>query len=145
MAKYALEHGHSIQLIGFGERRHIFPHARGVDKLSAILDLLARVNDDGEIPYPQAIAASADLLRDGGQVILFVSSSAQLEDYAYSLGLLKAKRIKPMVVFWNEGSFPDPTQKKVCWDNHRLSQEMIGNTCPVYFGVRGTALAEIFG
>jgi uncharacterized protein (DUF58 family) len=144
MAKYVLEHGNTVQLIGFGERLHMLPYSRGMDKLHHVLDMLARVNDDGRIAYPRAIDQSVNYLRDGGQVVLFIRSSALADDYVYVLGLLKSKRIKPMAIFYDEESFRYNHQNKTRWDKHRLAQEFIVNSCPVYFITKETPLTEVF-
>jgi uncharacterized protein (DUF58 family) len=146
IAKYALEHGHTIQLIGFGDQFHVVPYARGIDKLSHVLDMLACVNDNGKMNYPEAIMHAADYMRDGGQAVLFISSKATLDDYAHSFGLLKSKRIKPMTIFMDADSFRDKQATNAfSLKDQRLPQELISNAYPVYFVAKGDSLSEVFG
>lgn len=144
LAKFALERGHTVQIIGFAEKVHILPYCRGLHNLPQALTMLARVNDDGAVPYPRAIAMSADYLRDGGQAIMFFSSGAKLGDYVYALGLLKAKRIRPAGIFMDDDSFRTQAGVRPLFDSSDIVQELIIGSCPVYRISKGDNLSEAF-
>jgi uncharacterized protein (DUF58 family) len=145
IAKYVVERGHSLQFVGYGKYSHIISYSRGFNQLARVMETLARVTADGNIPYHLAISRCADLLRDGGTVILlFSGQNSNINDYLYAVGLLKAKRIRPLCVFINKNSFLDkgePCQP----ETNPLAQEFIGTGAPVYFVSKGDKLREIFG
>jgi uncharacterized protein (DUF58 family) len=144
IAKYALEQGHGVQLIGYGRRTFIISYARGMSHLARILDALARVKADGNTPYPLAITRSADLLRDGGTaVLLFSGQSTDINAYLESIGLLKAKRTKPVCVFINAESFSGGKERQRP-EAQPFVREFIGIDSPVYFVSKGDRLEEIF-
>ncbi|MBI3354713.1 MAG: DUF58 domain-containing protein [Nitrospirae bacterium] len=144
IARYVLERGHSFQLIGYGERPHIVSSSRGINHLAAVLETLARVKAEGGIAYPDAIYQSSELLRDGGAVVLIFSQlSGEPDKYLYSIGLLKAKRMRPVCIFLNRESFLDNKAKSMERQNP-LIDELIGEGIPVYFVSKGDNLQEIF-
>ncbi|MDI6764105.1 MAG: DUF58 domain-containing protein [Thermodesulfobacteriota bacterium] len=145
ISKYVLERGHSLQLIGYGERPHIIPYAKGLSQLARILEELARVKCDGEIFYSRALPHSSDFLRDGGTaVLLFSHINKNIEDYLYSLSLLRAKRMRFISVFIHPGSFSssrtDPSPSEMA----PLVQELVSEGHPVYFVSKGDDLQRVF-
>jgi uncharacterized protein (DUF58 family) len=143
IAGYALERGHSVQLAGYAKGAHIVPPGRGRHHLALMLDMLARVEGDGRIPYHEAIVRSADLLRDGSTAVLFFCGGENLEDYLCPLGLLRAKRVRPVAVYFDRDSFSGgsgfcrPAEEP-------LARELAGMGTPVYFVARGNDLREVF-
>lgn len=144
LARFALERGHTVQIIGFSDKVHILPYCRGVHHLPQALTMLARVNDDGPIPYPRAIEMSADYLRDGGQAVMFFSSGAKLDDYIYGLGLLRAKRIRPAGIFMEDESFLPGAGDGQHSGPGTLASGLIIESFPVYRICRGDDLSGIF-
>lgn len=144
IAKYALERGHMLQLIGYGERRYVIPYAKGLGQLARILETLARVRCQGDVIYPQAICLGAEFLRDGGTVVLLLSQwDKNIEEYVYGLSLLRVKRMNLIPVFIDKESFqssPRRSQQEV----HPLVQEFIGGGSPVYFVSKGDDLRRVF-
>lgn len=143
VAGYALERGHTVQLAGFGKGSHVVPPGRGRHHLAQLLDALARVESDGRIPYHETIVRAADLMRDGSTAVLFFSGGASLEDYLYPLGLLRAKRVRPVAVFFDRASFSGEFSFSRPAEDP-LPRELIAMGAPVYFVARGSDLREVF-
>lgn len=144
IAKYALARGHTLQLTGYGEKPCIVPYSKGLGQLTRILEALARVKCEGDILYPRAISLAAELLRDGGTVILlFTRWNGNIEEYLYSLSLLKVKRMRLICVFIDRESFLHPTGTS--WpETHPLVQEFVSGGSPVYFISKGDDLRKVF-
>ncbi len=108
VGKVLLEKGHSLQLIGYGLKNHIVPYGRGLSQLAKVLEELARVKADGNIPYPHVLCQASDLLRDGGSAVLIFSRlDWNIEDALYALRLLRAKRIRPACILIDHSTFMD--------------------------------------
>lgn len=144
LARYALERGHSVQLTGYGSKAAVVPPGRGVHHLSGVLDTLARVTGDGRFPYHETITRAARFLRDGSTAVLFLSADAKLDDYLHPLGLLRAKRVRPIAIRFDRASFSgggfsfgDPADDP-------LLRELYAQGVPVYFVARGDDLAGLF-
>ena len=143
VAGYALERGHGVQLAGFARERQLVPPGKGRHQLALVLDALARVRADGTLPYHQTVAQAADLLRDGSTALLFFCGGQRLEQFLYPLGLLRAKRVRPVAVYFDRESFAggfsfSPPEEEP------LARELLALGVPVYFVVRGSDLGEVF-
>lgn len=145
IAQYVLEKGHGLQVIGYGKSPHIVSSSRGASQLARVLDALARVEADGEVPYSRAISRSIDHIREGGTVVLIFSrSDYDMEEYLYCLDLLRAKRIWPVGIFIESESFTK-SQETVRPRSSDLVAEFMSMGTPLYFVFRGDNLQEIFG
>jgi|GEM_PF-605124 len=155
LAGHILARGHSLQLIGYGKEPWVVSYAKGMMQNAAILEALARVKADGNIPFPQAISRSGDLLRDGGTVILLFTHVQRethwgLDDYLHGLSLLRVKRLTPIPVFIDGESFLDTkislrhtTQNaRNGWD--ALVQRFIHEGARPYFVSKGDDLEAVF-
>lgn len=143
VAGYALERGHSVQLAGFAREPHLVPPGKGGQHLALLLDALARVEADGPLPYHETVARSADLLRDGSTALLFFCGGERLEPFLYPLGLLRAKRVRPVAVYFDRESFAGgfsfcPPEEEP------LARELCAMGVPLYFVARGSDLRELF-
>jgi uncharacterized protein (DUF58 family) len=146
-AKYALERGHTVQLIGYGDKPCIVPYGKGVNQLAVILEGLARVKADGTTPYSRMINDAAGMLRDGGTaVLIFYHFKKNTGDYLYSLSLLKAKRIRIIAVFIDSDSFMKDAKNKEGLNGkiNPIAEEIAGLGEPVYFVKKGDNLQEVF-
>ena len=143
IAGYALERGHTVQLAGFAKESHLVPPGRGRQHLAVLLDALARVAGDGNLPYHQAMVRAAELLRDGSTAVLFFCGGENLEDYLYPLGILRAKRVRPVAVYFDRGSFSGKSASGAP-EAEPLAQELYAMGAPVYFVARGCDLREVF-
>lgn len=142
IAGYALERGHTVQLAGFARQTHLVPPGRGHHHLAQILDTLARVDADGKIPYHEAINRAAAFMRDGSTAILFFSGNGTLQDHLFSLGLLRAKRLRPVALFFDRPSFSGGRTLPESEDP--LLQELFAMGAPVYVVSQGNDLQELF-
>lgn len=143
LARYALERGHTVQLTGYGKLSTIVPPDRGMHQLSAILDALARVSGDGPTPYHETICRAAKFLKDGSTALLFFSDDMQFEDYLYAIRLLRAKRVRPVVIFFETAGFSGNTSPVWPADDV-LRQEFLSRGAPVYSVVQGDDLSGVF-
>jgi len=143
LAGYALERGHSVQLTGYGKESAVVPPGRGMHHLAALLDRLARVAADGTSPYPETIRRAARFIKDGSTAVLFLSAEAKLNDYLQPLGLLRAKRVRTVAVWFDRASFSaEPAFAGHAEDP--LLQELFAMGAPVYSIARGDDLTEVF-
>ncbi len=154
VARYAIEKGHHVQLIGYGGKQHIVPSARGIDQLAFILEVLAEVQADSPVPYHRAIALTAGLLRDGGTVVLVFSRlDFDIRDFVYPMGILRSKRIRLVCVFLNDKSFQDAASTSASeYDEksprsrfvHEFIKEFASESPSVYYVAKGDNLQGIF-
>jgi len=144
VGKVLLEKGHSLQLIGYGLKNHIVPFARGLNQLMKILEELARVKANGNIPYPQMLCQASDLLRDGGSAVLIFSRlDLNAEDSLYALRLLRAKRIRPVCILIDHTTFMDG-KGNLSPETKPFVQELMSQGIPLYFVSKGESLSNIF-
>jgi uncharacterized protein (DUF58 family) len=143
LARYALERGHTLQLTGYGRESAIVPSGRGIYHLSLVLDALARVAADGPFPYHETITRAARFLRDGSTTVLFFSGNGKLDDYLYPLGLLRAKRVRPVAVCFDLPSFTGESGLGRSTDDP-LVQELLAQGAPVYVVSKGSDLSGVF-
>jgi uncharacterized protein (DUF58 family) len=144
VAQYALDRGHDLQLVGYGRNTHHLPPARGMTQLAAVLEALARVEADGNVPFPKAISQAAEVFREGGTAVLIFSRlDANIEEILEGFGLLTAKRIRPICIFINNESFL-PKKPSMTSNQHRVVQEAIALGFPSYFISKGDRLEEVF-
>jgi uncharacterized protein (DUF58 family) len=143
LARYALERGHTVQLTGYGRESAVVPPGRGEHHLSHLLDALARVAADGPFPYHETITRAARFLRDGSTAVLFLSGNENLDDFLYPLGLLRAKRVRPVAVCFNRASFTGTPSSGNPADD-RVVGELIAQGAPVYLVAQGDDLSEVF-
>jgi len=132
-----------VQLAGFAKESHLVPPGRGRQHLAVLLDALARLAGDGNLPYHQAMVRAAELLRDGSTAVLFFCGGENLEDYLYPLGILRAKRVRPVAVYFDRGSFSGKSASGAP-EAEPLAQELYAMGAPVYFVARGCDLREVF-
>jgi uncharacterized protein (DUF58 family) len=143
LARYALERGHTVQLTGYGRESAVIPPGRGMHHLSLVLDALARTAADGPFPYHETINRAARFLRDGSTAVLFFSGNGKLDDYLYPLGLLRAKRIRPVAVCFDRSSFTG--EHGFCGStDDPLVQELLAQGAPVYVVSKGSDLSGVF-
>jgi uncharacterized protein (DUF58 family) len=143
LARYALERGHTVQLSGYGREAAVVPPGRGLHHLPLVLDVLARVAADGPFPYHETITRAARFLRDGSTAVLFLPGNGGLDDYLYPLGLMRAKRVRPVAICFDRASFSDEFGFGTCLDDP-LCSELMAQGAPVYAVAKGDDLSEVF-
>ncbi|MFA7403523.1 MAG: hypothetical protein WC007_05985, partial [Pelobacteraceae bacterium] len=82
-------------------------------------------------------------LKDGSCVLLFFSDGMNQNDLLYSLGLLRAKRVRPVVIFFDRASFLGEYSTVKSTDDP-LKQELFSQRAPVYTVARGDDLTGVF-
>ncbi len=149
VASCALEEGHDVQLAGYGREPRVVPAGRGVAQLGRLLDVLARVQPDGDVRYWTAIMRAADLMRDGGCAFLFFSDDGQDPiGTAQAIVLLRARRIAPICVFIDRYSFGAadhgaPRDRPGAPGAHAMAR-LQADGVPCYQVKRGDVLERIF-
>lgn len=141
-AKYSLDRSHTVQLAGFGKDKCVIPAAKGFAQLARVLDALAKVRADGNVPFPQAVNRASEMMKDGSTAVLVFSDSLLKSDQlSYSFNLLKARRIRPVCVVLDDKSFSGPgDNKNAC----ASPQGLIEDSIPSYRISRGASLREVF-
>lgn len=106
ITRYVLAQGHDAQLMASGARPWFVPAGRGVAQLARVLEVLARVQADGDIYYSRAVEQAVETMREGAAAILiFADYERDISGQLRALALLRARRIKPLCVFLNRRSF----------------------------------------
>jgi uncharacterized protein (DUF58 family) len=140
-AKYCLDRGHTVQLACFGRTEQIVPAGGGHSQLALILETLAKVRADGEVPYPSAVNRASEFMRDGGCCLLVFSDSwLGGPDLAYTFDLLRARRIRPLCVMLDNDSF-GAVAKPMPRSNYRVQ---VADGIEAYHISKGDPLPEVF-
>lgn len=141
-AKYALDRGHSVQLVCYGKTDQIIPAAGGNSQFALILETLAKVSADGTVSYANAVNRASEFMREGGTAILvFSESKLRGADLSYSFNLLKARRIAPLCVMLVDESFAVDRERARARINPRV---LIADGIESYRVSRGAPLREVF-
>ncbi|OPY67560.1 MAG: hypothetical protein A4E63_02234 [Syntrophorhabdus sp. PtaU1.Bin050] len=144
IAKYALERGHSIQIVGYGAKPLVIPYGKGINHMARVLEELARAAADGDIPCYRVVNDYSGMMRDGGTAVLLLPHfDGGTDEYLYSYSLLKAKRTNVISVFFDADSFRDDPKNAGPGD-HTFAEELVGQGETVFFVHRGDNLQEVF-
>jgi uncharacterized protein (DUF58 family) len=110
VARYALEQGHGVGIQGLGQRPHEVQVGHGMGHFQYILELLARVQADGERPYREAVHRAVGRMPRGGVLLLFdtppLDPAHETERYE-----LHQRHIKPLWVRFDTESFRFPLRR----------------------------------
>ncbi len=144
VANYCLDKGYDMQLIAQGAHRHIVPTGRGVHQFARILERLARVDNDGERPYPEVISSLASMMQEGSTaVIIFSDDRNDIVQSLHAMALLQAMHIHTVCVFIDQQSFSEDTPGTSPFENP-LVQNVLGFGSPAYFVRKGDNFQEVF-
>jgi uncharacterized protein (DUF58 family) len=105
IASYAIDGGHSVQLMGFGAKRCWVPAGNESGQFKRVLDALARVEAEGELPYVKALEQALAWMGDGSTAVLFFSLSTDMAPVWDALALLQARRVRPICILFDLESF----------------------------------------
>lgn len=140
--KYSLDRSHTVQLVCLGKDECIIPAAKGFSQLARVLDALAKVRADGNVPFPQAVNRASEMMRDGSTAVLVFSDSyLKSGQLSYSFNLLKARRISPVCVVLDDKSFSGSGDTL---SECASPQGLIADGIPSYRISRGASLREVF-
>lgn len=135
VARYALANGHLVSLAGLGLQPVEVPAGRGAHHYQRILEVLARVQADGNTPYREAVNRAAARLACGG--IMFQFEHGIPQKNAWEKQQMFRHHIRPIRVRFDVASFDNP--------QHGAAQQrkwsMAGND---YFVRSGDELARVF-
>jgi len=111
IAQYAIEKGHSVQMICWGKRHTIIKPSKGLFHLSEILEALACAKADGYLSYHRVLTEASNYTKDGGAALLFFTNQdkadGKFEEIQEALKFLRLKRIKLMGIFFKKETFLD--------------------------------------
>ncbi len=102
VARFALSQGHQVGLFGLGEQRIQVPLGQGERHYRNILELLARLQADGDTPYHQVVHEAVEMLPQGGVPLLFEMNAAHTPEQ--SLDMYR-HHLRPLRVRFNTSSF----------------------------------------
>lgn len=103
LARYYLRHGRSVGLAATGQSISVLPPERGGRQLGKILEALALLRAEGELPLRGLVEIQAQHLARGSTVVL-ITASVQ-PDIALIVDYLLRRGLRPIVVLINAASF----------------------------------------
>lgn len=108
---HALSEGHHVRLMGFGaEPLDLSVHA-GERQMQMVLEALARVQADGDMPYQQALQTAINEVHQSS-VLLAFSIPRPGEKPNLPMAAFASKHVKPVWVQMSSDSFLHPVQAK---------------------------------
>ncbi len=137
VARYFLLKGRAVGLISHGHRRQLLQTDRGERQLTKILELLARVQADGYVPFAQLLVTDGVRL-NRNDTILAVSPDPR-PDWARSLREMRRRGVQSIAVSIDGASFGSPLQPTGLL--HEL--ELAG--IPTYKVSRGQRIQDALG
>lgn len=110
LARYYLQQDRSVGLMAAGKSPDILPVDRGSRQLGKIMEILALLRTNGDIPYAGFVSGQARHITRGSTIVLITPSTNQeialLVDQLLRLGL------RPIVALINAEGFGGPTGSK---------------------------------
>lgn len=131
--KYA-DSGRSVGLIAQNQRYHLFPAQQGYVNLWRIMDDLAVMKADGQVPLPRILSRSSETLT--GNAVALVITASMGEEIMEAVINARKKGIRAILILLDAASFgaglsPQKTQSRLQAFN-----------VPVYVVKKGDNLAE---
>jgi len=137
IARHVLDQGHHVRLLGYGKESIHVKASSGELHYQTILEALARVQADGEIPYKIAINNALAHVHDSGVMVLFDVPSLDNKNQINYLEL-EQQHVMPVKVEFNSDSFIHPVQLE------KGGAFRVNGNHPVYPVYRGDDLERIF-
>lgn len=106
VARFALDHGHGVGLFGHGTAPVEVPLGRGIRRYQNFLEVLARVQAAGSIPYARVVAEALARVPLGGVLVVFDIPTADARQLSVAGAARRHVRVLP--VAFESTSF-DPT------------------------------------
>jgi uncharacterized protein (DUF58 family) len=103
LAQHFLRRDRAVGLVSYGQRRESIQADRGERQLSKMLETLAVLHADGQVPLPEVIRAEAQQLVRGTSVIL-ITPSADLQ-WVVSARQMERAGLRVVAVVLDAGSF----------------------------------------
>lgn len=134
VARYALANGHSVGLVGLGAQPAEVPVGRGAHHYQRLLEVLARVQANGDTPYHEAVNVATGRLARGG--ILFQFEHGTPQKNIQVKRRMFSHHVKPILVRFDVASFKSPQNSVV--------PQRKWSTGNDYFVRNGDDLARVF-
>ena len=108
LGRYFLQRGRAVGLVSCGQSQspNVLPPDRGGRQLGKILEALALLRAEGDLPIPALATAQAQHLPRGSTMILITPSVR--EHVALTVDLLLRRGLRPVVVLLDAASFGGP-------------------------------------
>jgi uncharacterized protein (DUF58 family) len=137
LAKYFLQQKRAVGLVSSGSKFTVIPAERGERQIGKILETLAFLKADGDLPLLGCVSVQAKLLPMGSGVIL-VTSSVNM-DILNAVEDLIRRHLHPMVVMLMVNSFGGPTS------GEKIIEGLEMRNVPVFKIVCGESLDKQLG
>lgn len=103
LARYYLQQGRSVGFVSVGQAMSILSPERGGRQLSKILEALALLRAEGDLPLRALVEIQAQQLTRGSTVVLVTASTH--EDVVLTVDYLLRRGLRPIVVMIDAASF----------------------------------------
>lgn len=103
LARHYLQKGRSLGLMVAGKTPDVLPVDRGSRQFGKIMEILALLRANGELPYTGFVSGQARHITRGSTIVLVTSSTSQ--DIALLVDQLLRLGLRPIVVLLNAESF----------------------------------------
>ena len=107
ISRYYLQQGRSVGFMSAGQALSLLPPERGARQLGKILEALALLRAEGELPLRGLVEVQAQHLTRGSTVILITSSVDQ--SIAIAADYLLRRGLRPIAVLIDAASFDGPS------------------------------------
>jgi uncharacterized protein (DUF58 family) len=135
LARYYLARSRAVGLVSAGQSLRVLPSDRGARQLNKILESLALLRAEGNLPLPNLIEAQARYLPRGSTVVLVTSSAS--DGVIQSTDILVRRGLRPVAVMMNGASFGG------YFNNEHLAASLESLGVPVCRVVKGDDLGEV--
>lgn len=103
LAQYFLRHDRALGLVSYGQRRETIQADRGERQLTKVLETLAVLRGQGDVPLPEMIRAEAQQLARGTSVIIVTPSNDV--QWLYSARQMERAGLRVVAVIIDSGTF----------------------------------------
>jgi uncharacterized protein (DUF58 family) len=107
LARYYLRRGRAVGLIAAGHFMNLLPPDRGGRQIGKILEALALLRMEGDIPLRGLVETQAKHIARGSTVVIITPSVS--EDVIFVFDHLARRGLRPIAVLINSASFGGPT------------------------------------
>ncbi|MFC1508770.1 DUF58 domain-containing protein [Candidatus Omnitrophota bacterium] len=110
ISRYLLSEGVFVQVAGYGKERASLPSDRGESHMHRILEYLARVHADGDLPLSQALEEASFITPHRSTLIVTLLDN-DIESLA-SLVQFKVNEIKPIIIVLSTSTFGQMEERR---------------------------------
>jgi uncharacterized protein (DUF58 family) len=106
LARYYLRHGRSVGFVSVGQAMSVLAPERGGRQLSKILEALALLRAEGDLPLRALVEIQAQHMTRGSTVVLITAATHR--DIALTADYLLRRGLRPIVLLIDAASFNGP-------------------------------------